>query len=105
LQKVCSVINLFAYYAIGLPSAVTFAFILKIGGKVGSTMFYFYVIMIRYILICVPFMCQGLWLGIICAMAVQIFALVVMMLRTNWNEEVHPTSYATINGMHALCFY
>jgi len=68
-------------------------------------MFYFYVIMIRYILICVPFMCQGLWLGIICAMAVQIFALVVMMLRTNWNEEVHPTSYATINGMHALCFY
>ncbi|CAD6338381.1 unnamed protein product [Miscanthus lutarioriparius] len=61
-QKVCSVINLFAYYAIGLPSAVTFAFILKIGGK-------------------------GLWLGIICAMAVQIFALVVMMLRTNWNEE------------------
>uniref|UniRef100_A0A804UAH7 Protein DETOXIFICATION n=1 Tax=Zea mays TaxID=4577 RepID=A0A804UAH7_MAIZE len=61
-QKVCSVINLFAYYAIGLPSAVTFAFVLKIGGK-------------------------GLWLGIICAMAVQIFALVVMMLQTNWNEE------------------
>ena len=59
MQKVCSVINLFAYYAIGLPSAVTFAFILKIGGKVGSTMFYFYVIMIRYILICVPFMCDG----------------------------------------------
>ncbi|XP_023156032.1 putative MATE efflux family protein isoform X2 [Zea mays] len=66
-QKVCSVINLFAYYAIGLPSAVTFAFVLKIGGK-------------------------GLWLGIICAMAVQIFALVVMMLQTNWNEEDRPTS-------------
>ncbi|CAL5040403.1 unnamed protein product [Urochloa decumbens] len=61
-QKICSVINLFAYYAIGLPSAVTFAFVLKIGGK-------------------------GLWLGIICAMAVQIFALVVMMLRTSWDEE------------------
>ena len=90
MQKVCSVINLFAYYAIGLPSAVTFAFILKIGGMVGWTMFYFYVIMTRYILICVSFMCQGLWLGIICAMAVQIFALVVMMLRTSWNEEVHP---------------
>ncbi|CAN6162777.1 unnamed protein product [Urochloa humidicola] len=62
-QKVCSIINLFAYYVIGLPSAVTFAFVLKIGGK-------------------------GLWLGIICAMAVQIFALVAMMLRTSWDKEV-----------------
>lgn len=35
-------------------------------------------------------MLQGLWLGIICAMAVQILALVVMMLQTNWDEEVHP---------------
>nr|CAB3471389.1 unnamed protein product [Digitaria exilis] len=33
---------------------------------------------------------KGLWLGIICAMAVQIFALVMMMLRTSWDEEVHP---------------
>ncbi|TVU07653.1 hypothetical protein EJB05_41018 [Eragrostis curvula] len=64
-QKVCSVINLFAYYAVGLPSAVTFAFVLNIGG-------------------------MGLWLGIICAMAVQILALVVMMLRTSWDEEVRP---------------
>ncbi|XP_039804453.1 protein DETOXIFICATION 16-like isoform X2 [Panicum virgatum] len=61
-QKVCSLINLFAYYAIGLPSAVTFAFVLKIGG-------------------------MGLWLGIICAMAVQIFALIVLILRTSWDEE------------------
>ncbi|KAG0516069.1 hypothetical protein BDA96_10G331400 [Sorghum bicolor] len=35
-QKVCSVINLFAYYAIGLPSAVTFAFILNIGGPLAG---------------------------------------------------------------------
>lgn len=61
-QKVCSVINLCAYYTIGIPSAVTFAFVLKIDGK-------------------------GLWLGIICAMTVQILALVVMLLRTSWNEE------------------
>ncbi|KAL6873627.1 hypothetical protein ACP4OV_013709 [Aristida adscensionis] len=61
-QRVCSVINLCAYYVVGLPSAVTFAFVLKIGGK-------------------------GLWLGIICAMAVQIFSLVVMILRTSWDEE------------------
>ncbi|RCV23112.1 hypothetical protein SETIT_4G273500v2 [Setaria italica] len=61
-QKLCSLINLFAYYVVGLPSAITFAFVLKIGGK-------------------------GLWLGIICAMAVQIVALIVMMLRTSWDEE------------------
>ncbi|KAF0903749.1 hypothetical protein E2562_029105 [Oryza meyeriana var. granulata] len=61
-QKVCSVINLCAYYIIGIPSAVTFAFVLKIGGK-------------------------GLWMGIICAMTVQILVLVVMLLHTSWNEE------------------
>ncbi|XP_037469265.1 protein DETOXIFICATION 16-like isoform X2 [Triticum dicoccoides] len=61
-QKVCSFINLCAYYAFGIPSAVIFAFILKIGGK-------------------------GLWLGIICAMVVQILALLVMMLHTNWDKE------------------
>ena len=92
LQKVCSLINLFAYYAIGLPSAVTFAFVLNIGGMV-SSMFY---AILKYIcgssrswseiLSCV----QGLWLGIICAMAVQIFALIVLILRTSWDEEVHP---------------
>uniref|UniRef100_A0A0D9WTY4 Protein DETOXIFICATION n=1 Tax=Leersia perrieri TaxID=77586 RepID=A0A0D9WTY4_9ORYZ len=61
-QKICSVINLCAYYTIGIPSAIIFAFVLKIGGK-------------------------GLWLGIICAMTVQILALVVMLLRTSWKEE------------------
>ncbi|XP_048539518.1 protein DETOXIFICATION 16-like [Triticum urartu] len=61
-QKVCSFINLCAYYAFGIPSAVIFAFVLKIGGK-------------------------GLWLGIICAMVVQILALLVMMLHTNWDKE------------------
>ncbi|KAM3213153.1 hypothetical protein ACQJBY_065888 [Aegilops geniculata] len=61
-QKACSFINLCAYYAFGIPSAVIFAFVLKIGGK-------------------------GLWLGIICAMVVQILALLVMMLHTNWDKE------------------
>ncbi|KAM0913439.1 hypothetical protein ACQ4PT_012204 [Festuca glaucescens] len=65
-QKVCSFINLCAYYAVGIPSAVIFAFVLKIGGK-------------------------GLWLGIICAMVVQILALLVMMLRTNWDKEAEIT--------------
>ncbi|KQK17472.1 hypothetical protein BRADI_1g34660v3 [Brachypodium distachyon] len=61
-QKVCSFINLCAYYAIGIPAAVIFAFVMKIGGK-------------------------GLWMGIICAMSVQILALLVMILRTNWDNE------------------
>lgn len=65
-QKVCSFINLCAYYAVGIPSAAIFAFVLKIGGK-------------------------GLWLGIICAMVVQILALLVMMLRTNWDKEAEIT--------------
>uniref|UniRef100_A0A0E0Q2F1 Protein DETOXIFICATION n=1 Tax=Oryza rufipogon TaxID=4529 RepID=A0A0E0Q2F1_ORYRU len=72
-QKVCSVINLCSYYTIGIPSAVTFAFVLKIGGK-------------------------GLWLGIICAMTVQILALVVMLLRTSWNEELNDP---TVKGEEA----
>jgi MATE family multidrug resistance protein len=38
-QKVCSFINLCAYYAVGIPSAAIFAFVLKIGGKVSSTIF------------------------------------------------------------------
>uniref|UniRef100_A0A453SN17 Protein TRANSPARENT TESTA 12 n=2 Tax=Aegilops tauschii subsp. strangulata TaxID=200361 RepID=A0A453SN17_AEGTS len=70
-QKVCSFINLCAYYAFGIPSAVIFAFVLKIGGK-------------------------GLWLGIICAMVVQIIALLVMMLHTNWDKEAETARARTI---------
>nr|CAD1842706.1 unnamed protein product [Ananas comosus var. bracteatus] len=62
-QKICSVINLGAYYVVGIPSAVLFAFFLHAGGK-------------------------GLWMGIICAMIVQILVLIAMMLSTNWDQEV-----------------
>ncbi|XP_074586850.1 protein DETOXIFICATION 16 [Curcuma longa] len=61
-QKFCSYVNLGAYYVVGIPSAVIFAFFLHIGGK-------------------------GLWMGIICAMLVQISVLVAAIMRTNWDHE------------------
>ncbi|CAN6582217.1 unnamed protein product [Malus baccata var. baccata] len=61
-QNLCVAINLIAYYAVGIPTAVVFAFVLHIGG-------------------------MGLWMGIICGLVVQLTALVVVNLRTDWNKE------------------
>lgn len=33
-QKICSFINLGAYYVVGIPSAILFAFVLHAGGQV-----------------------------------------------------------------------
>ncbi|CAN6724922.1 unnamed protein product [Malus baccata var. baccata] len=61
-QNLCVAINFIAYYAVGIPTAVVFAFVLHIGG-------------------------MGLWMGIICGLVVQLTALVVVNLRTDWNKE------------------
>ncbi|KAG0491488.1 hypothetical protein HPP92_004886 [Vanilla planifolia] len=61
-QNICSCINLVAYYVVGIPSSIFFAFVLHVGG-------------------------QGLWLGIICALALQILLLIIMNLRTDWVNE------------------
>ncbi|KAJ6793452.1 protein DETOXIFICATION 16-like [Iris pallida] len=61
-QKTCSYINLGAYYIVGFPSSILFAFVLHGGGK-------------------------GLWMGIICALTVQVFVLLAMILRTDWDKE------------------
>lgn len=61
-QKIGAVINLGSYYLVGIPSAVLIAFVLHIGGK-------------------------GLWLGIICALIVQVLSLLFINLRTNWEQE------------------
>ncbi|XP_078170141.1 protein DETOXIFICATION 16-like isoform X2 [Carex rostrata] len=61
-QNICSIINLGAYYLVGIPSAVVFAFFLHFGG-------------------------QGLWLGIICAMIVQLIVLIWIIVRTDWHHE------------------
>ncbi|KAF3952185.1 hypothetical protein CMV_022235 [Castanea mollissima] len=61
-QNLCSFINLGAYYFVGIPSAVLFAFIFHFGG-------------------------MGLWMGIICGLSVQVVALVTVNLCTDWNQE------------------
>ncbi|CAN4086639.1 unnamed protein product [Withania somnifera] len=61
-QKIGAIINLGSYYLVGIPSAVLLAFVLHIGGK-------------------------GLWLGIICALVVQVSSLLFITLRVNWEQE------------------
>ncbi|KAK4735874.1 hypothetical protein R3W88_010135 [Solanum pinnatisectum] len=61
-QKIGAIINLGSYYLVGIPCAVLLAFYLHIGGK-------------------------GLWLGIICALLVQVLSLLFITLRTNWEQE------------------
>ncbi|GAB4840356.1 Protein DETOXIFICATION 16 [Ancistrocladus abbreviatus] len=66
-QNICAFINLGAYYLVALPSAVVFAFILHIGG-------------------------MGLWMGVICGLAVQNIALVTLNLCTDWDKEARRAS-------------
>ncbi|XP_048139180.1 protein DETOXIFICATION 16-like [Rhodamnia argentea] len=61
-QKIGAFVNLGSYYLVGIPSAILLGFILHVGGK-------------------------GLWLGIICALVVQVFCLFCIFLRTNWDQE------------------
>ncbi|KAL8150585.1 hypothetical protein V2J09_020393 [Rumex salicifolius] len=61
-QKVGACINLGSYYLVGMPSAILLAFVLHIGGR-------------------------GLWLGIICALIVQMASLLTITMRTNWEIE------------------
>ncbi|KAK9278060.1 hypothetical protein L1049_027618 [Liquidambar formosana] len=61
-QKIGAFVNLGSYYLVGLPSAVLLAFVFHIGGK-------------------------GLWLGIICALIVQVASLSIVTMRTNWDQE------------------
>ncbi|OIT05355.1 PREDICTED: protein DETOXIFICATION 16-like [Nicotiana attenuata] len=61
-QKIGAIVNLGSYYLVGIPSAVLMAFALHIGGK-------------------------GLWLGIICALLVQVLSLLFITMRANWEQE------------------
>ncbi|KAL0000106.1 hypothetical protein SO802_019708 [Lithocarpus litseifolius] len=63
-QNLCSFINLGAYYLVGIPSAVLFAFVFHFRGK-------------------------GLWMGIICGLSVQVVALVIVNLRADWKKEAN----------------
>lgn len=61
-QKIGAFVNLGSYYLVGIPCAILLAFVFHIGGK-------------------------GLWLGIICALIVQVLSLLIVTLRTNWEDE------------------
>ncbi|EMS52664.1 MATE efflux family protein 5 [Triticum urartu] len=61
-QKIGSYVNLSAYYLVGIPAALCFAFVYHLGGV-------------------------GLWMGITCALVVQTVLFMSITLRTNWDKE------------------
>ncbi|GAV59613.1 MatE domain-containing protein [Cephalotus follicularis] len=61
-QKIGAIVNLGAYYLVGIPCAVLLAFVYHLGGK-------------------------GLWTGIIVALFVQAILLLLVISRTNWEKE------------------
>ncbi|URD82247.1 MATE efflux family protein [Musa troglodytarum] len=62
-QKIGALVNLGAYYIVGIPSAVLLAFVFHVGGK-------------------------GLWMGIICGLLVQMLLFSAITYCTNWEKEV-----------------
>ncbi|XP_010540009.1 PREDICTED: protein DETOXIFICATION 16-like isoform X2 [Tarenaya hassleriana] len=73
-QKIGALVNLGSYYLVGIPSAILFGFLLHMGAT-------------------------GLWMGIICAALTQVLAISLVMIRTNWSEEVNKANgrvYASI---------
>ncbi|XP_059308769.1 protein DETOXIFICATION 16-like isoform X3 [Lycium ferocissimum] len=92
-QKLRAYINLGAYYVVGLPSSVLFAFVFNTGGMVH--LHYSFnnptpkLPLIKSYLsvfdLCSYF--QGLWMGIICALLVQNVALIAINICTNWDKE------------------
>ncbi|KAL9330318.1 hypothetical protein ACSQ67_005321 [Phaseolus vulgaris] len=75
-QKKGALINLGSYYLVGIPSAIYFSFVMHIGGK-------------------------GLWLGIICALVVQVSCLFVITARTDWEQEARKAKERVYNSMTA----
>uniref|UniRef100_A0A0D3EAC5 Protein DETOXIFICATION n=1 Tax=Brassica oleracea var. oleracea TaxID=109376 RepID=A0A0D3EAC5_BRAOL len=61
-QKIGAFINLGSYYFVGVPSGLLLGFHFHVGGR-------------------------GLWLGIICALVVQVICLSLVTVFTNWDEE------------------
>uniref|UniRef100_A0ACD5ZQ58 Uncharacterized protein n=1 Tax=Avena sativa TaxID=4498 RepID=A0ACD5ZQ58_AVESA len=61
-QKVGAYVNLGAYYVVGIPAALCFAFVYHLGGT-------------------------GLWFGIMCGVAMQMLLLLSITLRTSWEKE------------------
>ncbi|KAI0488577.1 hypothetical protein KFK09_028415 [Dendrobium nobile] len=62
-QHIGAYVNLFAFYLIGIPTAVVLGFVLHIGGK-------------------------GLWVGILCGSTAQTILLSLVTIFTNWEKQV-----------------
>ncbi|XP_021277042.1 protein DETOXIFICATION 16-like [Herrania umbratica] len=79
-QRIGALINLGAYYLMGIPSSIILAFVYHIGGK-------------------------GLWTGIIVALFVQASSLAIVTLNTNWEQEAKKATdrvCSTTNSTDAL---
>ncbi|KAG5522557.1 hypothetical protein RHGRI_034644 [Rhododendron griersonianum] len=73
-QKVGAFVNLGSYYLVGIPCALLFAFVLHIGG-------------------------MGLWLGILCALIMQVLSLITITLRNNWEQESKKATERVYNSI------
>ncbi|XP_057425372.1 protein DETOXIFICATION 16-like isoform X4 [Lotus japonicus] len=71
-QNLCAFMNLGAYYVVGIPCAIIFAFVFHIGG-------------------------MGLWIGIICALSVQGIALITVNACTDWDREARKAVHSTLS--------
>ncbi|WCJ40099.1 MATE efflux family protein [Euphorbia peplus] len=72
-QKIGAFINLGSYYLVGIPCSVLFGFTLHIGGK-------------------------GLWIGIICALMTQVVCLLIITIRTDWEQEANKAKQRVSTG-------
>ena len=95
-QKIGALVNLGTYYIVGIPSAILLAFVLHIGRKVNihrllfcseSYVEHFFIFLKLY----ESWVCdlQGLWLGIICDLFVQVLLLTITLC-TDWEKEANP---------------
>ncbi|KAJ4973639.1 hypothetical protein NE237_006813 [Protea cynaroides] len=73
-QKIGACVNLGAYYLVGFPAAMLFAFIFHIGGK-------------------------GLWMGIMCGVFTQMLSLLIITLQTNWEQEAKKATERVYNSI------
>ncbi|KAI3421622.1 CRAL-TRIO domain-containing protein [Psidium guajava] len=67
LQRVAAIINICCYYLVGVPIGVLLGYVAQLGIK-------------------------GMWIGLQCGVLAQTLALLLLMWRTNWEEQVNEAS-------------
>lgn len=92
-QKIGALVNLGAYYLVGVPLGVVIAFVYHGGGKVTLALIFSLsptchleeekINPFEYLL-----GTQGLWTGVIVSLFVQTISLAIVILCTNWEKEV-----------------